>query len=409
MKSSLFSVNGNIAHNWMLSIFIMMCGNAVYSYTRLWYVLLVFVAVAFLYMLMPIIVSRSSAFTYSYPKKIVFECLIFCAVVIMIRGIVDKGISYEGFMALFPGPKVFMPYLFPLLLGCSAFSFDYRNFIKVSTICTFIFITLIIINLPFLIERSAASATYIYANTEELEFDFNSLITIFTAPLVLFLQREFLPKRIWEIAFLNIIFAIFLAALNARRSTIFGISLIFLIGCYKEKKLRWVSIISLFAVGCFMYYNGMLDFLIAKFDMDTRTGVEEGFYNDMDTCSWIFGRGATGTYFDPYATFLDQTGVRTEIETGYLYLILKGGIIYLAVYVLALLYAAWKGLRHSNNTFVRSFAIIILVSLFELIPYGIPTWNLKFFSIWMGVTICLNSKMRMMTNEDIKRLIRNGL
>lgn len=405
MNNKLFSINGNIAHNWMVAIFIMMCGNAVYTYTKFWYVLLAFVFVAFLYMLMPMFISSNSGNIYCYPKKNIFKCLLLCVIVIMLRGIIDKGIGYHGFMALFPGSKVFMPYLFPFLLGCSAFSFDYKNFIRLSTICTLVFIVLIITNLPLLIARSAASASYIYANLEDLEYDPNSLITVFMAPLVLFLQRDFLPKKIWGIAFLNIMFAIFLAALNARRSTVFGICLVFLIGCYKVKKLRWISIMSLLVVGYIMYSNGMLDFFMTKMDVDTRSGVEEGFYKDMNMYSWIFGRGATGTYFDPDAIFLDQTGIRTEIETGYLYLILKGGIIYLAVYVLALLYAVWKGLRQSNNAFVRSFAIIILVSLFELIPYGIPTWNLKFFSIWMGVAICLNPQMRMMTNEQIKKYL----
>ena len=151
-----------------------------------------------------------------------------------------------------------------------------------------------------------------------------------------------------------------------------------------------------------MYRLGLLDFMIERFYSDTRSGVNEGFIAAMDTNSWIYGRGATGTYYDANATFGDQTGTRTEIETGFLNMILKGGIIYLLIYVVVLGYTAYKGIYKSNNVFVRSFGIIIAISLIELIPYGIPTWNLKFFSIWLGVAICLNPQLRAMTNQEIK-------
>ena len=64
---------------------------------------------------------------------------------------------------------------------------------------------------------------------------------------------------------------------------------------------------------------------------DTRSGVEEFFFADFLTSpieDWIWGRGMDGGYYQEM--FDSETGEintnRTAIETGYLYMILKGGI-----------------------------------------------------------------------------------
>jgi len=257
---------------------------------------------------------------------------------------------------------------------------------------------LVVFNLQYLMERNIAQ-TYVL---DDEQFDLSEAISCFVAPFVLFLQRDILPKKVWRVALINIVLALFVSLLSARRTATFGIALVFLLGIYKDKSLRWISLVAIAIVGFLMYRFGLLDFMIERFYSDTRSEVNEGFIAAMDTNSWIYGRGATGTYYDANATFWDQTGTRTEIETGFLNMILKGGVIYLLIYVLALGYTAYKGIYKSNNVFVRSFGIIIAISLIELIPYGIPTWNLKYFSIWLGVAICLNPQLRAMTNQEIK-------
>lgn len=149
-----------------------------------------------------------------------------------------------------------------------------------------------------------------------------------------------------------------------------------------------------------MYNLGLLDFFISKIDNESRGGVEENFFADMDYASWIIGRGALGSYFD--MNFMDSNPYRTEIETGYLYLILKGGIIYLIIYTTVLLRAFYLGFFKSNNTFTKAFACLALICCIELIPFGVPMLNIKYFSLWFGVGVCLNKEIRALSNKDIK-------
>ena len=45
--------------------------------------------------------------------------------------------------------------------------------------------------------------------------------------------------------------------------------------------------------------KSIFGFAIDRGNEDTRTGVEEYFYNDMNTKDWILGRGINGEYYCP--------------------------------------------------------------------------------------------------------------
>ena len=397
MQNNIFSYKGGGLSCWMLCMFLLGTAQVLMHLTDNRHVYLLFVFVSFFYFTASFFASNNSS-TYKFPEITLFRILLILSIIALARGLIDSGISYKSFMRLYPAPKLFMPYFLVFLSGCSVLSFNYKSFIKLSAISTFIFALLVVFNLQYLMERNIAQ-TYVL---DDEQFDLSEAISCFVAPFVLFLQRDILPKKVWRVALINIVLALFVSLLSARRTATFGIALVFLLGIYKDKSLRWISLVAIAIVGFLMYRFGLLDFMIERFYSDTRSEVNEGFIAAMDTNSWIYGRGATGTYYDANATFWDQTGTRTEIETGFLNMILKGGVIYLLIYVLALGYTAYKGIYKSNNVFVRSFGIIIAISLIELIPYGIPTWNLKYFSIWLGVAICLNPQLRAMTNQEIK-------
>ena len=338
---------------------------------------------------------------YKFPRSFIFSFLLIWSVIILVRGLIDVQGGYESFVKIISDPKMFMVYFFPLLLGCSALSFDYKGFCRVCSVLTLLFAIIVLTNLQDIITSSVMGALDISYGDEE-KLSISGIVAVASVPMVLFLQRDILPKRVWRTAFLNLLLILFVSLINARRSTTFGVLLILFFGYLKEKRLRWVSVLAVVALVYAMYVNGFLDFILAKGNTDTRSGVVTAFLEDMDSRSWIFGRGAAGTYYDAHTTFDNIDGIRTEIETGYLYLILKGGIPYLVIYVYSLGYAAFLGIKRSNNVLCHSFGIFILISLLELIPYGVPTWNLKFFAIWMGVAICLNPSLRAMSNQEVK-------
>ena len=95
---------------------------------------------------------------------------------------------------------------------------------------------------------------------------------------------------------------------------------------------------------------------------------------------------------------------RNVIENGYLYIILSGGVISLLLYVSVLLTALRKGFFHTKNQLTKAFAAYIGVSLFNLIPFGLPEFSMTFFVVWVGVAICGSPYYRNMTDNEIKRL-----
>lgn len=111
---------------------------------------------------------------------------------------------------------------------------------------------------------------------------------------------------------------------------------------------------------------------------------------------WVFGRGWFGRYYEPGFKIF-----RSSIETGYLALILRGGFLYLIPYVATLSFTAFTGYFKSNNLFCKSFAIMCLMQIISLYPYGWPVFNYFHFILWMGVWVCNIKSFREMTDNQI--------
>src|SRR5207244_9681 len=82
---------------------------------------------------------------------------------------------------------------------------------------------------------------------------------------------------------------------------------------------------------------------------NTRISVEDCFYSSLTRKEWIIGGGINGQYYCPNMDENDDTGFRTVIETDFLNIILKGGIISLSLVLLIAVPAFIKGVFYSNN------------------------------------------------------------
>lgn len=155
---------------------------------------------------------------------------------------------------------------------------------------------------------------------------------------------------------------------------------------------------------CYVLFNNMADSLFASLiergTEDTRESVEQGFYDDMkSTEDWLFGRGWFGQYYEP------AFGIyRSSIETGYLALILRGGFLYLLPYVTVLALSFFNGYFRSKNLFCKSFALICLMQIISLYPFGWPAFNFSHLIIWLGVSVCNSSYMRKLTDNEVTKL-----
>ena len=164
-------------------------------------------------------------------------------------------------------------------------------------------------------------------------------------------------------------------------------------------KLIFISILVI-ALG-YGFFSGSVDSFFATLsergDENSREGVELAFFADMqDINDWIFGRGWFGQYYD--FTFRFR---RSAIETGYLALILRGGLCYLIPYVLILVMSFVNGFFRSKNLFCKSFAIICLMQVIYLYPWGWPQFNFLHFCIWLGVMTCNCKAIRNVDDSQI--------
>lgn len=155
--------------------------------------------------------------------------------------------------------------------------------------------------------------------------------------------------------------------------------------------------------------NKLFGFISKRGEEDTRTPVELYFYSDFKKIDWLIGRGINGEYFCPDIDQDQITDYRSYIETGYLEFILKGGIIYLAIYLLILIPAVILGLFNSKNIFSKAAALWIVISFISIYPSTVNTFSLNYLLIWISVGICYSEKIRRLADEEIEFLLKSPL
>ncbi len=148
--------------------------------------------------------------------------------------------------------------------------------------------------------------------------------------------------------------------------------------------------------------NKYIGFLYNRTDEDTRSPVELLFYDDMKPNDWIAGRGIDGEYFAPNIEENQVTNFRSVIETGYLQLILKGGLISLGLLLLITVPAIINGIFFSKNILSKAAGIWILQFIINLYPQNSVAFNLSYLLVWVSVGICYSKNIRSMSNNAIK-------
>lgn len=229
------------------------------------------------------------------------------------------------------------------------------------------------------------------------------------APVVIMVYfKKYLNLKQWKYFLIAYVGSILIQAFLARRGGL-AMSVLYLVlawGMYalndkRTSKLKMVLLAAVVIGLGFMLFTNMADSffstLIERSSEDTRGGVEESFYDDMKSQGdWLFGRGWFGQYYEPnFKVF------RSSIETGYLALILRGGYLYLIPYVAVLALSVFNGYFKSRNLFCKSFAIICLMQIISLYPYGWPTFNFFHFIIWIGTWVCNLPQVSKMTDDQI--------
>ena len=344
-----------------------------------------------------------------------YSILVLWTLVLVVRFIFEdiesfKGVSLNQKLGNTFLSDNFLPYLLPLLLLCLGNNrdVDFRYFINTSKQ----FGKLFIILLPFAFYSMLTykfDLSIILGEGGYDEFVSKSTFGIISLlpAFVLIYFKKYLTKKEWWIFTATLIGALLIGLYMARRGRS-AMYLLYFVTCWilylkhskdssKMSMIFAAMFVVLICLALFMNNQDSFFAILTERGLeDSRSVVEQNMIADMRGWDWIVGRGLFGQYYDSMFGYN-----RADIETGYLALILKGGIIYLACFVGVLLSSAYKGLFKSNNMFVKAFAIIMIMAVIDLYPFGWPKFNFHYFTVWIGVYICNKRAYCRLTDSQV--------
>lgn len=343
--------------------------------------------------------------------RIVFTILCFWYLLIIIRGIEFNkdfilGTIVEAYTGIF---LYFVPLvlLFPLNFSSLRKTFD----------------AIIILSVVFVMYVLYFIQTLLYPGSDPLS---QSAIEYFAKTLsipcgfILFTQK-YHTKRISLWALIVMLITLAFAIIRARRGLIFisgmilFISAIFYFSASKGKLLNkyipllMAPILIMYSINFYQKNkSGVFSLITERIDEDTRTGVELYFYADMEVKDWIIGRGMSGTYYCPLETYYDYDvpDYRTGVETDYLTIILKGGIISLSLLLLITVPAMIKGIFFSKNALSKAAGVWIFLWLISLYPTTVTTFTMNYILVWISVGVCYSTEIRNLSDDILVEYFR---
>lgn len=219
------------------------------------------------------------------------------------------------------------------------------------------------------------------------------------------------------IALMVLVVTFVLALIRARRGLAFmalcPLLIAYVIYVYNNRRKFIIVFGSLLALALVTFYairlysknkEGIFSLITERADLDTRSDVELCFYGDMQTKDWIIGKGVAGEYYCPGAEDNDYLIYRTQIETDYLNIILKGGLISLGLLLMMAVPAIFMGLFMSRNLLSKAAAVWILLWLIDLYPATVTTFTLNYILVWISIGICYSGAIRRLPEASIKQL-----
>lgn len=150
----------------------------------------------------------------------------------------------------------------------------------------------------------------------------------------------------------------------------------------------------------------------ADLAMDSRTFLYLELSDDLHrNNSWVFGKGILGSYYSVTMEMAAVNGYdvdsknRIGIETGFLQYILKGGLLYLILYMIIMIIAIFRALKFANNDFLKIVAFMLVGRFFISTISEYPAFDLKNIIFWILMGLCLSDKYLKLSNSDIYALI----
>jgi hypothetical protein len=281
-----------------------------------------------------------------------------------------------------------------------------------------IFLTILVLGIIYLIHLSIGAPEFLNTKDDSSRDRFEIFVKALALPSGFILMTyKYHPKKTKIFALIVLCAALFLAIYRARRGLVFITGSVFiftfLIFIYLNKRKMVLLIFSILAGSLMFGYavsmlnfggSKLLDKVIERGTEDTRSGVEDYYYADMQFKDWVIGRGMSGMVAAPIQIEEDSPtpGFREGIETDYLNIILKGGIISFGLLLLIAIPAIFLGLFFSNNALSKAAALWIILWLISLYPSTVTTFTMNYILVWIAIGICYSKLVRNMSDHVLK-------
>ncbi len=341
--------------------------------------------------------------------KIFFNLYFIWLLFIVSRGI-GSVLNYSGikdflFDANFGG----LIYFAPLLVLFPKSFYFYKTLFNTIIVFAILYLVLDVVFVKYLLnpDRTSLISLSVVEIFSQLSFPCGFLLLAY---LYNPRQKQFLIAGV-------ILLSILLAIYRARRGMILMFSdvaifsyLLYILNSKFKFLIIYLSILAilctaLYASGIYKPENSHLfGFLAQRGSEDTRSDVEIYFYADMKPNDWIRGKGMNGKYFCPGIDEGATTDYRNVIETGYLQMILKGGIINVVLYLLIAVPAIFLGLFFSKNLLSKAAGVWILLSLLHSYPTIVNNFTLQYLIVWISVGICYSKKLRKLQDRQLQEI-----
>ncbi len=338
-----------------------------------------------------------------------FVFILYC---LWLLAVISRGIHFDyvslNLMLSDADYGIFI-YFAPFLL---LFPTDYSFYSKIFNVIIILGISFLVYDILFfrqLLDRTGETQDFIEHFSKSLSIP---------CAFILLTYKYHSTKR--NLLALGIIVVSLLFSVYKARRGLSSIILAFSIASYflylfnTRRKLLVIYLSFLFIILGALYYsnlyhvkkNSLLGLIAERGNDDTRTVVELFFYGDMKNNDILVGKGINGEYFCPDCEEDQETNYRSYIETGYLQIILKGGIIMLGLYLLIAIPAIILGLFYSKNSLAKASGIWILISLVSLYPATVNTFSFAFLLVWISVGICYNKRLRNLPDVDLMKIFQ---
>ena len=336
-------------------------------------------------------------------------------IVMIIRGyIIDYPYPWKSFQgavnAHFFNRTYILCWLMPRITLIPRNEIQFEPIVKVSKIYAWISLICFIVFYRQIYLSSIAQA--LGKTVETTGISYQGLGLLYVNAAFISLCKKYIPNKIWWLNFIALVISLLILLMSGRRgaSAITGVLILLSLYLWVRSKSKLARLfiypVGMIGLAGIIFYSSQMSafrFIQERGMEDTRSAVDVSLMKQMSDVQLIFGKGLNGRYYHFLPSNDEYNGWRYMSETGYYHLILKGGYVFVWVYILILLIPSLKGIFDSRNLLSRAFGLYLFLNLLDLYPWGHPTFNFKFMIIWIGVTLCMSRTFRHLSDRQIKQ------